>query len=217
MRTILYIIQKEFLQLWRNKTLLPILFIMPVIQLVILVNAATFEIKSTRIFMVDNDLSSVSRQLTSKFAGSKFFHMAGNSFSQEEGKDALRAGKTDVVLIIPSNFEKDFFKENKAELQVLINGVAVSSASVINGYINAIVQDFHRQAYQITGKTSTLRPQPTINIIPSYWFNPSLNYIIYMLPGILVILVSVIGIFMSALVLVREKERLTSAYRSLTP
>jgi ABC-2 type transport system permease protein len=217
MRTILYIIQKEFLQLFRNKTLLPILFVLPVVQLVVLVNAATFEIKSTRIFMVDNDLSSVSRQLTSKFSGSKFFHMTGSSFSQEEGKDALRAGKTDVVLIIPSNFEKNFLKENKTEIQVLINGVAVSSASVINGYVNAIVQDFHRQAIQITSKSSSLKPMPTIQVIPSFWFNPDLNYIVFMLPGILVILVSVIGIFMSALVLVREKESGTIEQINVTP
>ena len=217
MRTILYIIQKEFLQLFRNKTMLPILFVIPIVQLVILVNAATYEIKNSRIFMVDNDLSSVSRQLTSKFSGSSFFRMAGSSFSQDEGKDALRAGKTDVVLVIPSGFEKDFLKDNKTEFQVLINGVAVSSASVINGYINAIVQDFQRQAMQITGKTSSLRPQPTISITPAFWFNPSLNYTIFMLPGILVILVSAIGMFMTSMVLVREKEMGTIEQINVTP
>jgi len=80
MRTILYIIQKEFLQVFRNKSMLPIIFIVPVVQLIILVNAATYEMKHIRVSVVDLDLSGTSRKLVSKFQGSPFYQVRSSSF-----------------------------------------------------------------------------------------------------------------------------------------
>ena len=73
MRTLRFIIQKEFLQIFRNKGMLPIIFVVPVVQLLILVNAATFEMKNIKVSVVDLDLSSSSRKLISKYEGSPFY------------------------------------------------------------------------------------------------------------------------------------------------
>ena len=70
MRTIYFLLYKEFRQIFRNKAMLPIIFVMPIVQLIILANAASFEVKNLKVFWVDHDFSSLSRQLYSKFEGS---------------------------------------------------------------------------------------------------------------------------------------------------
>ena len=92
MRTILYIIQKEFLQVFRNKSMLPIIFVVPIVQLIILVNAATFEMKNIRVSVVDLDLSGTSRKLVSKFQGSPFYQIKSSSFSYAEAEDEMKKG-----------------------------------------------------------------------------------------------------------------------------
>ena len=77
MKIILSIIRKEFIQIFRNRVMLPFIFLVPVIQMVILVFAANLEMKEIRFIVIDNDLSSVSRRLTSEFRGSRFFNYRG--------------------------------------------------------------------------------------------------------------------------------------------
>jgi len=215
MRTIIYLIQKELLQLKRNRTMLPILFVLPVVQLLVLVNAATYEIKNTRITFIDNDLSSTSRQLTAKIAASPFFIVKPTLQNQPDADESLKSSTTDAVIVIPQGFEKKLVRENKTDLQLLINGAAVSSAAVVNGYLTAIIQEFNRDALRIAGKKMV--SSSSIAVIPSFWFNPTLRYTIFMLPGILVILVSAIGLFMSSMMVVREKELGTIEQLNVTP
>jgi ABC-2 type transport system permease protein len=215
MRTIFYIIQKELLQLKRNRTILPILFVLPIVQLLVLVNAATYEIKNTRITFVDNDLSGISRRLTGKIGASPFFHVQPADPRNGYEYQAIEANKVNVALVIPQGFEKKLVREGHSDIQVLINGAAVSSAAIVNGYITAIIQDFNKEALQLAGKSP--RQMPSIVAIPSFWFNPALKYTIFMLPGMLVILMSAIGLFMSAMVIVREKELGTIEQLNVTP
>ena len=215
MRTIIYLIQKELIQLKRNRMMLPILFILPIVQLLVLLNAATFEIKNTRITFIDNDLSSTSRQLTAKIAASPFFIVKPTLQNQPNADESLKSSITDAVIVIPQGFEKKLVRENKTDIQLLINGAAVSSAAVVNGYLTAIIQEFNKDALRFAGKK--LSNSYNFSVIPSFWFNPTLKYSIFMLPGILVILVSAIGLFMSSMMIVREKELGTIEQLNVTP
>ena len=87
MRTIFFILQKEFIQILRNRTMLPLIIILPFVQLLILVNAATFDMKNIDLYVVDKDLSTTSRQLVTKFEASPFYHLENRSFNVEEGQD----------------------------------------------------------------------------------------------------------------------------------
>ncbi len=81
MRTIGIILRKEFRQIFRNRTMLPLIFVLPFVQLLILVNAATMDMKGIKLILVDKDQSSVSRQLSNKFLHSPFFTLVGTGFS----------------------------------------------------------------------------------------------------------------------------------------
>ncbi|NLF44260.1 MAG: ABC transporter permease [Bacteroidales bacterium] len=217
MRTILYILQKEFIQIFRNRTMLPLIFVLPVVQLLILVNAATLELKNIDMVIVNNDFSSTSQSLISKFKASPFFHVNSFNTSVQEAEKQLLNNSASVVLVIPSNFEENLIKENTSEVQFLINAIDGMAAGLINVYANNILQDFNSDI-----RAKWISPQAGLKGLPidisyRFWFNPNLKYTIYMLPGILVILVTVIGMFLTALNIVREKEMGTIEQINVTP
>ena len=96
---------------------------------------------------MDNDLSSTSRQLTAKIAASPFFIVKPTLQNQPNADESLKSSITDAVIVIPQGFEKKLVRENKTDIQLLINGAAVSSAAVVNGYLTAIIQEFNKDAF----------------------------------------------------------------------
>ena len=113
MKIILYIIQKEFKQIFRNKGMLPIIFVLPLLQLIILSNTATFEVKNIKFSYIDNDHSSTSRALINKFSASTYFDVLENFTSSKVANAAMLKGDVDVILEIPAHFQRDLLKEKK--------------------------------------------------------------------------------------------------------
>jgi ABC-2 type transport system permease protein len=219
MKTILFIIQKEFRQIFRNKAMLPIIFVLPMVQLLILSNAASFEIKNIKFSYVDNDHSAASRELISKFEASKYFKIVESFLSKKEADLQMQTGKVDVILEIPIHFERDLIKENGSNLSVSINAIDGAAAGVENVYISQIISGFNQkvqtQLYQYND-TSYVQPVNIVTI-PSFWYNNTLNYKTFMVPGILVLLVTMLTLFLSSMNIVREKEMGTLEQINVTP
>jgi len=197
--------------------MLPIIFVVPFVQLLILVHAATFEMKNINLYIVDNDMSTTSRQLVNKFGGSPFFNIKETTFSIKEAEDAILSNKTDVVLVINSGFEKSLVKENKSSVQLLVNAINGTTAGISNYYASSILASYNRDIiteWYGVGQSSKIKQ---INIDYSFWYNPELNYKTFMVPGILVLLVTMIGLFLSGMNLVREKEIGTIDQINVTP
>lgn len=219
MKTILFIIQKEFRQIFRNKAMLPIIFVLPLVQLLILSNAASFEIKNIKFSYVDNDHSEASRELISKFEASKYFNIIESFSSKKEANLQMQTGKVDVILEIPNHFERDLIKENGTNLSVSINAIDGAAAGVESVYISQIITGFNQkiqtQLYQYN-EASYVQPMNIVTI-PSFWYNNTLNYKTFMVPGILVLLVTMITLFLSSMNIVREKEIGTLEQINVTP
>ena len=217
MRTIFYIIQKEFLQIFRNKSMLPLIFVVPIVQLLILTHAVTFEMKEIRLFVVDNDLSSTSRGFINKLKGSSFYKIQDYSSNIEEAEIALKENKTDIVVVVPKDFEKKIVKERKSNVQIVVNAINSTVAGLSSAYtVNVLIdynKDIAKELFSVTGKL----PISTINTTYSYWYNPDMNYKVFMAPGILVLLVTIIGLFLSGMNIVREKELGTIEQINVTP
>ncbi len=217
MNTILHIIRKEFIQIFRNKTMLPIIFMLPIVQLLVLVYAATFEMKNINMVVVDQDLSSKSRALVAKFEASPFFKIQQNTFSVTEAETLIKTDKADFIINIPSGFERDVLKENTGNIQLLINAINGTTAGLTNVYASSVIADFNREIIIENINIFPPSTQANINLEYSFWYNTRMNYKIYMLPGILVILVTLIGMFLTALNLVREKEMGTIEQINVSP
>ncbi|MGW8123857.1 ABC transporter permease [Roseivirga echinicomitans] len=218
MKTIGYIIQKEFRQIFRNKGMLPVIFILPILQLVILSNAATFEVKNIKFSYIDRDHSALSRELIEKFSASDYFDIITDFPSQSVASSAMLKGEVDVILEIPQHFERDLRREQRANLGVTINAIDGASAGIENVYISQIIQGFNKNIKM----EMMLQGQPgnalkNIETIPLFWYNETLNYKTFMVPGILVLLVTMITLFLSGMNIVREKEIGTLEQINVTP
>ncbi|MCE1198419.1 MAG: ABC transporter permease, partial [Marinilabiliales bacterium] len=217
MRTILYLFQKEFIQVFRNKAMLPIIFIMPLLQMLILVFAATMELKRVDIMVVDSDMSETSQRLTSKLESSSFFHVTRVRLSPAGVDEQLLRGNTDVVINIPQQFEQKLRRNNEASVQILVDAINGSAAELSNAYLQVVLAGFNNKVRAEMLGMPEFRPPQQVKVIPSYWYNPELNFKFYMAPGVLVVLVTIIGLFLSSLNLVREKEMGTIEQLNVTP
>src|SRR5450432_3871060 len=101
MRTLKFLLRKEFRQIFRNKSLLPILFILPMVQLLIMPLAADFGVKNINVAVVDRDHSSYTQRLITKIASSGYFHITGYEASYKEALHLIEAGRADIILEIP--------------------------------------------------------------------------------------------------------------------
>lgn len=218
MKTIQYIIQKEFKQIMRNKGMLPIIFVLPLLQLLILSNAATFEVKNIQFSYVDYDKTSSSKALIDKFKASTYFNVLRNFPSKKNADEAMKKGEIEVILEIPRHFENNLIKNKKNDLAVYINAIDGAKAGVENVYINQIIGNYNQNilvnAYQ---QDSQLHRQMNVITIPSFWYNNTLNYKTFMVPGILVLLVTMLTLFLSGMNIVREKEIGTLEQINVTP
>jgi ABC-2 type transport system permease protein len=214
---ILVMLQKEFLQIFRNRGMLPIIFIMPFIQLLILSNAATFDVRNVPFHLQDFDRTPLSQKLSEHFTGSGCFRSRGESFASGQATEELVRRHADLVLVIPRNFEHDLMASGSAPLQLVINAEDGFSAGVIQGYANDILVDFQRELKSLLPLATGNTVPPEIKLVPSSWYNPELDYSHYMVPGILVILVTMIGLFLSGMNVVREKEKGTIEQINVSP
>lgn len=215
MRTLYYILQKEFIQVFRDKAMLPIIFIVPVLQLLILSYTATFEIKNVDLIVLDNDRTPTSRELVNKFSGSSFYHFNGYVDNFEAAKQMIKSGKTDQVIIIEPDFEKKLINEKSGEIQLITDAINGNAASTMVAYAQAIIGDFNKNI--IIDHNPSQHIGMPIEINSLFWYNPELNYITYMVPGILVLLVTIIGMFLGSMNLVKEKEIGTIEQINVTP
>ncbi|MTI86730.1 MAG: ABC transporter permease [Balneolaceae bacterium] len=220
MRIIRFILRKEFLQIFRNKAMLPILFVMPVVQLLVLSFAATYELKEVDFTLVDMDQSALSRQITGKMQASGYFNLKEKTFDIDQALESMDASRVSMIVYIPHDFGKRMNSGHSAPLQILIDAVDGSRAGLIQSYSLSILKDLnqdHLAEVQMKKEGPRFRQAKSIRIIPQNWYNPDLNYITYMVPGILVVLVSMIGIFLSGMNIVREQEIGTIEQLNVTP
>lgn len=217
MKTIFYVIQKEFIQVKRNKVMLRMIVMIPLIQMLILVFAATYDLKNVDIFLVDKDLSSTSRELAGKLEASPFFTINNTSFDPEDGEKELLRNTDDMVLVIPRGFERDLIRDDKASLQLLVNAIDGQAAQLGYSYAASVIRDFNKNIIAEWKGLPEFNPPFQINTVSRFWYNSELEYKWYMAPGVLAILVTLIGLFLSGMSLVKEKEQGTIEQLNVTP
>ena len=217
MRTLKFILRKEFRQIFRDPSILRIILIMPVIQLLILPWAADYEIKNIKLAVVDHDHSEYSRQLVNKIKSSGYFILTDYSSSYEHSLEQIENDKADLILQIPDHFERDLVKEDEARLFMAINAINGTKANLGGSYLRTIVQDYNKQVRTEWIQFPRFSAETQIEVTSSNWFNPMMNYKYFMVPGILVILLTMVGTNLAAINIVKEKEIGTIEQINVTP
>jgi ABC-2 type transport system permease protein len=166
-------------------------------------------------FVVDQDHSRMSREIVQKLQGTRRFVLVGSSVSMKPANDAILSRDAGMILGIPSGFENDIVNTGMGHVQLILNAEDGAAAGVTSSYVSRILAEYAR------GITVELKPQQpavsAIDIRGRGWFNPELDYRHYMVPGILVQLITVVGTLMTAMNIVREKEIGTLEQLNVTP
>lgn len=217
MRTLKFLLQKEFKQIFRDPSIIRIIFLMPVIQLIILPWAADYEIKNIKLAVVDDDHSGYSRQLTNKITSSGYFFITEYADSYKQSLQQIAGDEADIVLQIPRHFERDLVKDDKSSLFMALNAINGVKANLGGVYLRSIISDYNGEIRTEWIQFPRFNPETRIEVTSSNWFNPLMNYKYFMVPGILVILLTMIGSNLAALNIIREKEIGTIEQINVTP
>jgi len=226
LRRIKVLAQAEVLHVLRDKATLAQIIVMPLVQLLVLANAATFTIKDSPAYIVDQDRTSPSRGLVTRLAASVFCRLVGEALSGDPAEEKLLRGQVTVVVTIPHDFESDLVRTGAGTVQLALNGEKGSAAGIVQGYTVQIMNDYARELDReirpsihnvASDEPGPLRGADRIEISTRGWYNPTLDYRHYMVPGILVALVTMIGTLMSAQNIAREKEIGTLEQLNVTP
>lgn len=217
MRTLRFLLQKEFIQIFRDPSILRIIFFMPIMQLMVLPYAADYEVKNINLSIVDSDHSTFSRRLIDKMTASGYFKLVDYSASHKSALNMIEHDDADLILEIPLNFEKDLVKESASNVLLSVNAVNGIKGGLAGAYAANIIRDFNSDIRLQWFKLPSLKATNSIEIVPNIWYNPYMNYKIYMVPGMLVVLVTMVAAFLSSLNIVREKEIGTIEQLNVTP
>ena len=222
MRVLRFLLRKEYLQIFRDRLMVVQMLLLPCIQLAILANAATFEVKNARLAVVDEDHTSSSRGLVNRLVASGRFVLVSRPVSWNGADQAMLRREAGAILRIPADFERDLVRARAATVQLVLNAEDGAAAGVTLGYAQRIIADYAAElAATLPGASVAMSvpraAQPTLDVRTRGWYNPELDYRFYMVPGILVQLVTMVGTFLTALNIVREKELGTLEQLNVTP
>lgn len=216
MRTILILIKKEFLQVFRNPLLIGILTVAPMVQFIIFPFCADYEIKVLHIAFIDNDHSTISQDLTHTFNASGYFISHGLVENKKEAEKMMKHDKIDILVEFPHDFERSLYNNEPTQIAITANAINTMKAGIGTGYVQNIIGDYLNDFAQ-NNRPPQAPTKVSINISNVYWYNEQMNYKNLIVPGILVILVTLIGCYVTALNLVREKEIGTIEQVNVTP
>jgi ABC-2 type transport system permease protein len=207
-----FLLEKEFKQIVRHAFIPKLILAMPVMIMLVLPWAANQEIKNVKLHVIDNNRNTVSERLINKIAASGYFLLNGVSTSYRTAIHSVDTGESDIVLEIPQDFEKTLYKSGISRVMISANAVNGTKGSLGSAYLSSIINDF---ANELTAERGN-KNQPSI-VRSQFKFNPELNYKVFMIPALFVMLLTLLTGFLPAFNIVGEKEAGTTEQLNVTP
>lgn len=218
MITLIEFIKKEFLQLKRDKRMLPLIFLAPILQLIIIGYAITFDVKNIPFVVCDLDRSDESRNIIESFKSSGYFTLTATVFNQKEIDFYFDKSLATIAIVIPKDFSSKINKGEKSDIQILVDGSDAYSANVSLSYITGLTFNFNKKIltkyFDQRGRPITfVKIDPEIRV----WYNPELKSSNYFVPGIIGLLLTIMTLILTSMAIVKEKEYGTHEQLIVTP
>jgi len=207
MSMLVNLVIKELLQLKRDPKILPLLFLAPVLQLLILGYAATTDIRQVELAVCDLDHTAASRQLVDHLTGSTYFRRTATVSSQAELGPLLGSGAARIALTIPAGYQAERLSRRPGKVQILADGSDAMVGTIGLGYALSALQ----------AETARGGLQPQIELRPKVLYNPDLLSRDFMVPGVLAMISMIMTMMLTAMALVREREIGTMEQLLVTP
>jgi ABC-2 type transport system permease protein len=218
MQRIFYLVQKEFRQIFRDPAMIGVLFIVPFIQIVILGNAVTTDVKNVSVVFTDLDRSPMSRDFLQRFAHTSYFTPVGVEDDYNALPEWLDHGRARIAIVVPKNFQRDIIRGDRPAVQLLVDGIDGNSAGVALSYLSRISQE--HQVEIIAYEPQLARQLRNVRLAVTetrFWFNPEMESKVYIVPGIVALILLIVTVFLTSMGIVREKEIGTLEQLMVTP
>jgi len=219
MRTIYFIIVKEFNQLKRDPRLRATIIIAPILQLLLMGYAATTDVNNISLGICDLDKSVTSREFIRSFVSSGYFTIERNVNQYNQLDALIDKGTLQCAIVIPPNFEKDISAGKSAPVQMLVDGSDGYTAGIALGYAGQIAGAYNQQVLQRIIDRSGI-PKPNIGSVTNdtrVWYNPELKSKNFMIPGIVAMILLLTTGMLTAMAIVKEREVGTLEQLIVTP
>ncbi len=212
-----YLLKKEFKQIIRNPFLPKMIFMFPLMVLLVFPWAASYEIKNLNLSVIDNDHSTYSRRLTQTIISSNYFRLTDKSASYNQALKSIESNKADIILEIPQNFEKSIINREPVKVMLSANAVNGMKGGIATTYLSMIIGAFNTTLIselfpEMAGSSSNM-----IQIDSQYRFNKHLNYQVFMVPALMVMILTLLCGFLPAVSIVFEKELGTMEQINVSP
>jgi ABC-2 type transport system permease protein len=204
------LVQKEIRQILRNKQLIILLIVPPTIQLLVYGFALNPDVHNLRLGVVDYAQTADSRGLVSAFTENRIFRLEQPLFNETVLGRSVETGRLDVGVVIPPDFSRNLAKNKTSEIQILIDGVNANTAGIASGYISQMVQQYSRNLTQ-----TPITPPIATEVI--FLYNPGLTSSWFFVPGVMGLVLTLIGSIVSAITVVKEKDTGTLEQLLMTP
>jgi ABC-2 type transport system permease protein len=217
-RRIRAVTRKEFIHVLRDRRSLGMGILMPVIMLILFGYALTLDVDRVPLIVWDQNRTPHSRELISRFLGSRYFSLQGYVQSYGQVEEAIDRRRALAALILPSDFSSRLTSKKGVSLQMVVDGSDSNTATIALGYAEGIVLSFNQdlilQALQRQGGATAAVP---IDFRPRVWFNPDLESRNYIIPGLIAVIMMVIAALLTSLTVAREWEQGTMEQLISTP
>ena len=214
-----YLLAKEFKQMFRNSFIPRMIIVYPCMMMLLIPWAVSHEIKNLNLVVVDNDNSPMSRRLIEKASSSTYFEMKGMCDTYNDAISSIESSEADVILEIPRYFEKSIKNGDEARVLIAANTVNGTKGEMGSAYLASIVSVFAGETNAEHPKVAqhTAAKVPSIGVTTLNLYNPHLNYKLFMVPALVVIMLTLLCGFLPALNVVSEKESGTIEQINVTP
>ena len=146
MKSLKYLLRKEFAQIRRNKAILRMMFVMPIIQLVVLPFAANYDVKDVKLVILDQDKSSMTKECIHLISASKYFKLVAFEEKYTEALKFVEADQADIILEFPSHCESDLIREDKVNIYMAVNAINGMKANVGAQYLQRILSQYNQKS-----------------------------------------------------------------------
>ena len=218
MKTIYHIIVKEFIQFRRDKRMMMLSFMAPVLQLIILGYAATTDVKDIPMVVYNQDKSATSREYINQLVTSGYFVIEHEVHALADIDALIENGKVWMALVIPPDFSDNLLARKPASVQIIADGSDANSAGISLSYASQITAKYSQT---IVAKTFERTPQALrpalVDTETRVWYNPELKSRNFMVPGVLAMVLMIITMTLTSLGVVKEKEIGTLEQLLVTP
>ncbi len=215
---LLAVAKKEVVQILRDSRSLIIVIIMPAVLVLLFGYGVSLDLKRLPVYVFDRDGSQQSQDLLKRFQASEYFHVARVVNDYSELTRALDDGHAKMGIVIPWDFSERLRQGEPVQVQALVDATDDNTANIVIGYAQGVVQGYSSvvQLDWLRGRGLSIQPAP-ISVETRTWYNEDLESSAFIIPGVLALVMSVIGAFLTSLTIAREWERGTMEQLISTP